>query len=115
MADIEGLAKPGTREASLLKKIDLTKLPKHVAVIMDGNGRWAEMRQLPRVAGHRAGSDSVREIIETCVQLGLEALTLFAFSVENWKRPPSEIRTLMRLLKEFLRRELKSVMKALDQ
>ena len=112
MVDIEGLVKPGTREARLLKKIDLNRLPKHVAIIMDGNGRWAEMRHLPRVAGHRAGSDSVREIIETSARLGLEVLTLFAFSVENWKRPASEIRTLMRLLKEFLRRELKPVKEA---
>jgi undecaprenyl diphosphate synthase len=112
MVDIKRLAGPGTREASLLKKIDLNRLPKHVAVIMDGNGRWAEMRRLPRVAGHRAGSDSVREIIEISAQLGLEVLTLFAFSVENWKRPPSEVRTLMKLLKEFLRRELKPVKEA---
>src|SRR5512137_381055 len=112
MVDMEGLAKPGTREARLLKKIDLNRLPKHVAIIMDGNGRWAEMRHLPRVAGHRAGSDSVREIIETSARLGLEVLTLFAFSVENWKRPASEIRTLMKLLKQFLRRELKPVKEA---
>jgi undecaprenyl diphosphate synthase len=112
MVDIKGLAKPGTREAILLKKIDLKRLPKHVAVIMDGNGRWAEMRQLPRVAGHRAGSDSVREIIEASARLGLEVLTLFAFSVENWKRPATEIRTLMKLLKAFLRRELKPVKEA---
>jgi len=112
MVDIKGLAKPGSREASLLKKIDLKRLPKHVAVIMDGNGRWARMRKLPRVAGHRAGSDSVRDIVEASAQLGLEVLTLFAFSVENWKRPASEIRTLMKLLKEFLRRELKPVKEA---
>jgi undecaprenyl diphosphate synthase len=112
MVDIKGLAKPGTREASLLKKIDLNRLPKHVAIIMDGNGRWAKMRHRPRVEGHRAGSDSVRETIETSARLGLEVLTLFAFSVENWKRPPSEIQTLMRLLKEFLRRELKPVIQA---
>ena len=108
MVDIEGLAELGTREASLLKKIDLDRLPKHVAVIMDGNGRWAKMRKLPRVAGHRAGIDSVREIVETSARLGLDVLTLYTFSVENWKRPASEIRTLMKLLKEYLRRELKS-------
>jgi undecaprenyl diphosphate synthase len=79
---------------------------------MDGNGRWAEMRQLPRVEGHRAGSDSVREIIEISTRLGLEVLTLFAFSVENWKRPASEIRMLMRLLKDFLHRELRPIKEA---
>jgi undecaprenyl diphosphate synthase len=112
MVDREWLAKPGTPEASLLKKIDRNKLPKHIAVIMDGNGRWAGMRKLPRVAGHRAGIDSVREIIETSAHLGLEVLTLYTFSVENWKRPASEIRTLMKLLKDYLRRELKNIKKA---
>jgi undecaprenyl diphosphate synthase len=112
MVDIKGLAEPGSPEASLLKKIDRSKLPRHIAVIMDGNGRWAGMRRLPRVAGHRAGIESVREIIETSAHLGLEFLTLYAFSAENWKRPASEIRTLMKLLKEYLRRELKNVQKA---
>jgi undecaprenyl diphosphate synthase len=112
MVDIEGLARPGTLEASLLKQIDRNRLPRHIAVIMDGNGRWAGMRKLPRVAGHRAGIDSVREIVETSAHLGLEFLTLYAFSAENWKRPASEIRTLMKLLKEYLRRELKNVQKA---
>jgi undecaprenyl diphosphate synthase len=73
---------------------------------MDGNGRWARERHLPRVAGHRAGIDSVREIVETSARLGLDVLTLYAFSVENWKRPRSEVRTLMSLLKEYVRREL---------
>jgi undecaprenyl diphosphate synthase len=100
------LAKSGSVEAGLLKKIDKTRLPRHIAVIMDGNGRWARHRRLPRVAGHRAGIDSVREIIEVSAQLGLEVLTLYAFSVENWKRPHSEVRTLMSLLKEYIRREL---------
>jgi undecaprenyl diphosphate synthase len=109
MAVFEGIVKPGSLEAGMLKSIDLGRLPKHVAVIMDGNGRWARMRRLPRVAGHRAGIESVREIVETSARLGLEYLTLYAFSVENWKRPRSEVRTLMRLLKEYIRRELDNV------
>jgi undecaprenyl diphosphate synthase len=100
------LAEPGSVEASLLKRIDQTQLPRHVAVIMDGNGRWARQRRLPRVAGHRAGIESVREIVEVSARLGLEVLTLYAFSVENWKRPRTEVRTLMSLLKEYIRREL---------
>jgi undecaprenyl diphosphate synthase len=100
------IAEPGSVEAGLLKEIDQTRLPRHVAVIMDGNGRWAHQRKLPRVAGHRAGIDSVREIVEVSARLGLEFLTLYAFSVENWKRPQTEVRTLMSLLKEYIRREL---------
>ncbi len=100
------LAEPGTVEANLLSQIDRARLPRHIAVIMDGNGRWARQRRLPRVAGHRAGIDSVREIIEVSARLGLEVLTLYAFSVENWKRPRTEIRTLMSLLKEYIKREL---------
>ncbi len=100
------LADPGSVEASLLRQIDRNRLPRHLAVIMDGNGRWARERRLPRVAGHRAGIDSVREIIEISTRLGLEVLTLYAFSVENWKRPQSEVHTLMNLLKEYIKREL---------
>jgi len=111
MKHFDRLVKPGTEDASLLKKIDFSRLPRHVAVIMDGNGRWARMRKLPRVAGHRAGIESVREIVETSARLGLEFLTLYAFSVENWKRPRSEVRTLMALLKEYIRRELDRVHK----
>ena len=111
MADLEGLAPQGSLEASLLTKIDLTRLPKHIAVIMDGNGRVAGERNLPRVAGHRAGIGSVREIVEISARLGLGVLTLFAFSVENWKRPQSEVGTLMRLLKEYVRRELENIHK----
>ena len=109
MADMQGLAKPGSAEAALLKKVELDRLPRHVAVIMDGNGRWAGRRNLPRVAGHRAGIESVREIVETSARLGLEILTLYAFSVENWKRPRTEVRTLWTLLKEYVRRELKNI------
>ena len=106
MIDSGVLAEPGTAEAGLLRNIDLKKLPRHVAVIMDGNGRWARQRRLPRVAGHRAGIDAVREIVEVSAHLGLEVLTLYAFSVENWKRPQAEVKTLMSLLKEYVRREL---------
>jgi undecaprenyl diphosphate synthase len=106
------LAEPKSVEAGLLKSIDPDRLPRHIAVIMDGNGRWARLRRLPRVAGHRAGIDSVREIIEVGARLGLEVLTLYAFSVENWKRPQSEVRTLMGLLKEYIRRELERLVDA---
>ena len=109
--ELDGFAKPGSQEASLLKRIDKDRLPKHVAVIMDGNGRWAGKRKLPRVAGHRAGIESVQDIVESSARLGLEVLTLFAFSVENWKRPHKEVRTLMSLLKKFIRRELAKVHK----
>ncbi len=112
MRNFESLAQPGTVEARLLKAINPSRLPRHVAVIMDGNGRWAGVRSLPRVAGHRAGIESVREIVEISARLGLEILTLYAFSVENWKRPRSEVRTLWRLLKEYVRRELKNLIEA---
>jgi undecaprenyl diphosphate synthase len=109
--ELVGLAKPGSQEAGLLKRIDKNRLPKHVAVIMDGNGRWARLRKLPRVAGHRAGIESVRDIVESSALLGLEVLTLYAFSAENWKRPRREIHTLMKLLKEYVRLELENVHK----
>ncbi|HET6267143.1 MAG TPA: polyprenyl diphosphate synthase, partial [Acidobacteriota bacterium] len=92
----------------IYSQIDLTRLPQHVAVIMDGNGRWAKQRRLPRVSGHRHGIKSVREIVETSARLGLKVLTLYAFSVENWKRPRAEINTLMRLLREYLHKELQT-------
>jgi undecaprenyl diphosphate synthase len=93
-------------EAALLDKLDLKRLPRHVAIIMDGNGRWAQRRHLPRVAGHSAGVRAAREAIETCARLHLSALTLYAFSVENWRRPKTEINFLMRLLREYLQKEL---------
>jgi undecaprenyl diphosphate synthase len=108
---IQGFAKPGSPEFNLLAAVDDKRLPKHIAVIMDGNGRWAGMRKLPRVAGHRAGIESVRILVENASKLGLEALTLYAFSLENWKRPRSEVRTLMTLLKGYLRIELSNVHK----
>ena len=91
------------READLLAKVDLERLPRHIAVIMDGNGRWAKRKRLPRVAGHRAGVGAVRETVKACTRLGVSHLTLYAFSVENWKRPPTEIRFLMALLSEYLK------------
>ncbi len=109
--ELKGLAEPGSKEAGLLKRIDGDRLPKHVAVIMDGNGRWARNRKLPRVEGHRAGIESVRDIVESSARLGLEVLTLYAFSVENWKRPQSEVYTLMALLKEYIQLELENVHK----
>jgi undecaprenyl diphosphate synthase len=93
-------------EAQLLAELDLKRLPQHIAIIMDGNGRWAERRRLPRVAGHRAGVKAARAVIETCARLKVPALTLYAFSVENWRRPKAEIDFLMRLLREYLRKEL---------
>jgi undecaprenyl diphosphate synthase len=108
---LDGFASPGSQEAGLLKLLDKKLLPKHIAVIMDGNGRWARMRKLPRVAGHRAGIESVRDIVESAARLGLEVLTLYAFSVENWKRPRQEVRTLMTLLKDYIQLELKNLQK----
>jgi undecaprenyl diphosphate synthase len=80
-------------------------LPRHVAIIMDGNGRWAKARGVPRLMGHRAGRESVREAVKGCVALGVEALTLYTFSTENWNRPPSEIKALMAILRQTLRSE----------
>jgi undecaprenyl diphosphate synthase len=98
---------PASREeARLLGGLDEHRLPRHIAVIMDGNGRWAQRRHLPRVAGHRAGVESARIIIETCARLNIPALTLYAFSMENWRRPKAEIDFLMRLLRQYLRKEL---------
>lgn len=110
MIDLSKLADAGSIEETLLGKIDLKRLPRHVAVIMDGNGRWAKSRNLPRVEGHRAGIASVRETVETAARLELSVITLYAFSVENWKRPRYEIATLMMLLKEYIRKELATLM-----
>src|SRR5271163_4412059 len=93
-------------EARLLEMLDLQRLPRHLAVIMDGNGRWAQKRHLPRIAGHRSGTQTARSTIETCARLHIEALTLYAFSVENWRRPKAEIDFLMQLLREYLRQEM---------
>jgi len=102
---------PGSAEEALARQVAFDRLPAHVAVIMDGNGRWAGERHLPRVEGHRAGVDSVRDIVETSARLGLEVLTLYAFSVENWKRPVAEVSTLMMLLKRYLRLELDTLLR----
>jgi undecaprenyl diphosphate synthase len=98
--------RPGDRDWELAQAIDPTRLPEHIAIIMDGNGRWAERRLLPRVAGHKAGIGPVRSAVETCARLGVKALTLYAFSVENWKRPRHEVETLWRLLRYYLKQEL---------
>ncbi len=85
------------------------KIPRHVAIIMDGNGRWAQQRGLPRLAGHRAGTDNLRRILEACVEFGIEILTIYAFSTENWNRPPREVRGLMSILERVIDRELESL------
>lgn len=101
---------PGSADIELARQIQPDRLPQHVAIIMDGNGRWAEKRHLPRVEGHRAGIQSVREVLETSARLGLQVLTLYAFSVENWKRPAAEVSTLMLLLRRYLRSELSTLL-----
>ena len=102
---------PNEPDWALAKAVDPGRLPAHIAVIMDGNGRWAKKRNMPRVAGHRAGIDPVRSAVETCARLGIHALTLYAFSVENWKRPRAEIETLWRLLRYYLKNELPDLMR----
>jgi undecaprenyl diphosphate synthase len=89
---------------------DLKNIPRHIAIIMDGNGRWAKERGLPRTEGHRRGADSVRSITESCGELGVEYLTLYAFSSENWKRPKREVEALMKLLEQFLRTKTPEMM-----
>ncbi len=99
-------ANQGGPEAEMASRLRSDRMPRHIAVIMDGNGRWAQKRYLPRVAGHRAGVETVRCVIEACARLEIEALTLYAFSVENWKRPKEEVDTLWSLLLRYLREEL---------
>jgi undecaprenyl diphosphate synthase len=101
---------PGDPDRALVDQVNFANLPVHVAVIMDGNGRWAAQRHLPRVEGHRAGIDAVRDTVETAARLGIKVLTLYAFSVENWKRPAAEVGTLMLLLKRYLRSELRTIL-----
>ena len=103
--------RPGEPDWELAQAIDPERLPKHIAIIMDGNGRWAGQRRLPRVAGHKAGIGPVRSTVETCARLGVKVLTLYAFSVENWKRPRAEVETLWRLLRYYLRQELPDLQK----
>ncbi|MBI4906064.1 MAG: isoprenyl transferase [Acidobacteria bacterium] len=106
MQELFATLTPGTEEWRLAGLLDPARLPAHIAVIMDGNGRWAKLRGLPRAAGHKAGVEPVREVVETCARLGLECLTLYAFSMENWKRPRAEVDTLWRLLRYYLKAEL---------
>jgi undecaprenyl diphosphate synthase len=103
--------KPKSEEAELLAQIDFARLPEHIAVIMDGNGRWAKQRGKPRIFGHREGAESVRAILDTCARLQIKAVTLYAFSTENWKRPEDEVSGLMQMLKLYLKKELKTVHK----
>ncbi len=109
MSETSLRVEPGSLEETLLRQVDLDRLPRHVAIIMDGNGRWAGKRFLPRIEGHRAGVSAVRETVESAARLGIEFLTLYAFSIENWKRPRHEVWTLMNLLQEFLRREIRTL------
>jgi undecaprenyl diphosphate synthase len=103
--------KPGSPEEALARRVNPARLPAHIAIIMDGNGRWAAQRRLPRVRGHQAGVDAVRDAVESAARLGIEVLTLYAFSAENWKRPQLEVMTLMRLLKRYLKLELGTLLK----
>jgi undecaprenyl diphosphate synthase len=109
--DLLSVLTAGSPEEALARRVDFDRLPRHIAVIMDGNGRWAAQRHLPRVEGHRAGIDSVRDIVECSARLGIQVLTLYAFSVENWKRPAMEVSTLMALLKRYLRLELNTLLR----
>jgi undecaprenyl diphosphate synthase len=107
--DFETVIDAGSSEEFLLRQIDADRLPAHVAIIMDGNGRWAARRSQPRVAGHRAGAEAVRATVEASARLGISYLTLYAFSTENWKRPRFEVDALMGLLREFIRKEIRSL------
>ena len=91
--------------------LEKDRLPRHVAIIMDGNGRWAQRRSLGRVEGHKRGRDAVEAVVETCREIGISYVTLYAFSTENWQRPPTEVRALMALLQRYLRNELQQMMK----
>lgn len=108
MKMLDALA-PGNPDRELAESIDPARIPAHIAIIMDGNGRWAKRRGLPRIAGHKVGVGTVRSVVEDCANLGVKALTLYAFSAENWKRPRAEIDMLWRLLRFYLRRELEDL------
>jgi undecaprenyl diphosphate synthase len=103
--------RPGEKDWALAHAINPARIPSHIAIIMDGNGRWAGRRRLPRVAGHRAGIGPVRATVEVCARLGVKVLTLYAFSIENWKRPRGEVETLWRLLRYYLKQELPDLQK----
>ncbi len=109
LADFSEVVERGTRDEMLLAALDWERLPRHIAIIMDGNGRWAAGRGQPRIAGHRAGVEAVRAAVDTGARLGLGALTLYAFSTENWKRPRLEVDALMRMLRRYLRLELDAI------
>jgi undecaprenyl diphosphate synthase len=109
LADFAAVVEKGTRDETLLASIDWDRLPRHVAIIMDGNGRWAAQRGQTRIAGHRAGVEAVRAAVDTGARLGIKALTLYAFSTENWKRPRLEVDALMRMLRRYLRLELDEI------
>ena len=109
LADFADVIKKNSRDEKLLASVDWNRLPRHVAIIMDGNGRWAAQRAQPRIAGHRAGVEAVRAAVDTGARLGLGALTLYAFSTENWKRPRYEVDALMRMLRKYLRIELDEI------
>src|SRR5437588_10145002 len=109
LADFAEVVEAGSRDEALLARIAWERLPRHVGIIMDGNGRWAAQRGQPRIVGHRAGVEAVRAAVDTGARLGLGALTLYAFSTENWKRPRLEVDALMRMLKRYLRLELDEI------
>ena len=109
LSDFADVVKAGTLDEVLLGLISWDHLPRHVAIIMDGNGRWAAQRGQPRISGHRAGVEAVRAAVDTGARLGLGALTLYAFSTENWKRPRYEVDALMRMLRRYLRLELDEI------
>lgn len=101
--------KPRSAEWKMLESIDVARLPRHIAIIMDGNGRWAKLRGKPRIFGHRAGAESVKAIVDTSARLEIEAVTLYAFSTENWKRPRAEVSGLMAMMKRYIKSELEEV------
>jgi len=109
LSDFAEVVEPGSRDEALLRQVAWDRLPRHVGIIMDGNGRWAAQRGQPRVAGHRAGVEAVRASVDTAARLRIQALTLYAFSTENWKRPRYEVDALMRMLKRYLRLELDEI------
>src|ERR1700741_4359280 len=111
LQDILAWVAPGSPEEALVREVNFDHLPAHVAVIMDGKGRWAPQRHLPRVEGHRAGIDSVRDVVETSARLGIDVLSLYVFSLEHWKPPRAEINTLMTLLKRYFRLELSPLLR----
>ena len=109
LADFVTVVEKGTRDETLLASIAWKRLPRHVAIIMDGNGRWAARRGQSRINGHRAGVEAVRSAVDTGARLSLEALTLYAFSTENWKRPRLEVDALMRMLRRYIRLEIDEI------